>query len=356
MATINENLDVLEVVKEDIKEAIENKGVVIDDNTPFTDYATKIDEISSGSGDYQDGFEQGKAVQKALLENRTFHRNGTYARPDGYGTVVVDVPNTGGNYEEGYEQGKADQKALLTSKIISSNGIYTNENGWNEVVVDIDVNVNFFGALSKTMMYEWQDIYRRMLTQGEDWLIQRFEYGQQNPNLSSNGMMYGNAPITQLQLLGDVLVVEAKDMHYDLWSIPVWGEKSLVTPWVYNENNSPSITPILPDCILGGFECGKVEYIRDVFQGAESLKVFLWLHNLGKAFTSVNTLDLSILTDLNNGMYPLDSFIEMANSVYNFAVDGMNTNGVSYSNVKLPSNATNEQIDAWVSKGWRVLQ
>lgn len=51
MATINENLDVLEVLKDDIKEAIVRKGVVIDDSTPFTDYATKIDEISSG-GDY----------------------------------------------------------------------------------------------------------------------------------------------------------------------------------------------------------------------------------------------------------------------------------------------------------------
>lgn len=95
MVNISENLEVLEGVKDDIKTAIENKGIVINDTTPFVDYATKINEISIGTGDYQDGYEQGKLDQKALLENRTFRRNGTYSRPDGYGTVVVDVPNTG---------------------------------------------------------------------------------------------------------------------------------------------------------------------------------------------------------------------------------------------------------------------
>lgn len=51
MATIIENLDVLKNIKEDIKTAIENKGVDMT-NTPFTGYAEKINEITIDVGEY----------------------------------------------------------------------------------------------------------------------------------------------------------------------------------------------------------------------------------------------------------------------------------------------------------------
>lgn len=48
MATIAENLQAIQDIKQDIKTAIENKGVDMS-NTPFSDYSTKIDEITSGT-------------------------------------------------------------------------------------------------------------------------------------------------------------------------------------------------------------------------------------------------------------------------------------------------------------------
>lgn len=51
MATIIENLDVLKNIKEDIKTALENKGVDMT-NTPFTGYAEKINEITIDVGEY----------------------------------------------------------------------------------------------------------------------------------------------------------------------------------------------------------------------------------------------------------------------------------------------------------------
>lgn len=345
MATIVENLDILEVVKDDIKEAIESKGVVIDDSTPFTDYATKIDEISSGSGDYQDGYIQGKADQKALLENRTFHRNGTYSRPDGYGTVIVDVPNSGGTFEEAYEQGKADQKALMTTGVFNSVGTYTREDGWNEV----KVNVFWFSPfMEKTILSKFQGDWDGCEAKGYEWSVKMSEYEQNNPNVTSNGMMY------EIDYYGSVYFYDWKILNIEGKGISIWGKKSLVTPWVYNANNSPSTRKVLPDYFLGGFDCTEVEYIDRVFEGAETLKAFLSLKNLGKSFTSVNTLDLSVLTNLNKNYYDGDCFEIIADSVYDFNV--MNVNGISYSNVKLPSNVSQTVIDAWVSKGWRVLQ
>ena len=47
MATIAEKLQTIIDIKTDIKTAIENKGVDMS-NTPFTEYSTKIDEITSG--------------------------------------------------------------------------------------------------------------------------------------------------------------------------------------------------------------------------------------------------------------------------------------------------------------------
>ena len=50
MGTIAENLNTLYDVKENIKTAIENKGVAVGE-VPFNEYAQKIDEISVGGGD-----------------------------------------------------------------------------------------------------------------------------------------------------------------------------------------------------------------------------------------------------------------------------------------------------------------
>lgn len=395
MVNISENLEVLEGVKDDIKTAIENKGIVINDTTPFVDYATKINEISIGTGDYQDGYEQGKLDQKALLENRTFRRNGTYSRPDGYGTVVVDVPSggtgdyetgfedgvaaqkakltnititnngtytnedgysevivnveggSGGDCEEAYEQGKADQKALMTTATFTSDGTYTREDGWNEVTV----KYNIFPSMNNTVLREFRNEWDRFAAAGEFWAADMYEYEQNNPDVTSNGMMY---EIDYESPVG--YYYDWKILNLGRYGLSIWGKKSLVTPWVYNANNSPSTRIILPDYFLGGFECSEVEYINRVFEGAESLKAILTLANLGKSFTSVNTLDLSVLTNLNDDYYDGDCFILLANSVYDFAVDGMNVNGISYSNVKLPTTVSQEAIDAWVAKGWRVLQ
>ena len=49
MATIAENLQTIIDIKADIKTAIENKGVDMT-NTPFSEYSTKIDEITTGGG------------------------------------------------------------------------------------------------------------------------------------------------------------------------------------------------------------------------------------------------------------------------------------------------------------------
>lgn len=293
--SIADKLQTIQNIKENIKTAINNKGGNVGDD--FNDYAEAIDNIE------------------------------------------------GSNCDGTYEQGKADQKALMTAGVFNTNGTYVREDGWNEV----KVNLFWFSPfMDNTIFLEFKSKWESYASDGLEWLRYMADYEQNNPDKTSNGMMYeiNYNPVNNFYDW-KVLILDGK-------GVAIWGKKSLVTPWVYNANNSPSTRIILPDYFLGGFDCTEVEYINRVFEGAETLKAFLTLKNLGKSFTSVNTLDLSVLTHLNEDYFDGDCFIILANSVYNFTKQGMNVNGISYSNVKLPSNAKEEQISAWTSVGWVV--
>lgn len=51
------------------------------------------------------GVEEGKQLQKDLLEPITITENGTYNREDGYNEIVVEVPDLNGDYDTGYNDG-----------------------------------------------------------------------------------------------------------------------------------------------------------------------------------------------------------------------------------------------------------
>lgn len=86
MATIAENLQTIQNIKQDIKTAIENKGVTVG-NSSFTDYPTLINNIP-----------QENTGGDITLTNIDITINGTYTAPDGegYKTINVDVPTGGG--------------------------------------------------------------------------------------------------------------------------------------------------------------------------------------------------------------------------------------------------------------------
>ena len=75
------------------------------------------------------------------LASATFTENGSYNREDGWNTVTVNV-DTVTPYNEGVEDGKDAQKALMTSLTAVSNGTYTREDGYNEVVVNVPSDIN----------------------------------------------------------------------------------------------------------------------------------------------------------------------------------------------------------------------
>lgn len=114
MSSIYQNLDALEMVKTDIKNSLIEKGVDMN-NTPFVDYAEKIDGLTTSGGDYQEGYNNG------------FDAGFQDGFSDGYSDGITD----------GTEQGKEEQKLLLQPISITENGTYQTENGYSEVNVNV---------------------------------------------------------------------------------------------------------------------------------------------------------------------------------------------------------------------------
>lgn len=88
----------LQSAKADIKSAIENKGVTVGDGTIDT-YAQKISEISSGgSGDYEQGFEDGK---NSVVDVARYCQRITFTNLNLFGTkeVVLNLDNAFTFYE-----------------------------------------------------------------------------------------------------------------------------------------------------------------------------------------------------------------------------------------------------------------
>lgn len=125
MNTIAENLQVIYDIKENIKTAIESKGVGVGD-APFTNYADKITEITVGGGEsdcsgvydngYNDGYGQGyingynNGSDDIINSAKTIEikNNGRYLAKDNqfYKEIIVSVYDEGKwDYDTGYNDG-----------------------------------------------------------------------------------------------------------------------------------------------------------------------------------------------------------------------------------------------------------
>lgn len=352
---------------DDIK--LQNKGLSIDENGTYTITAdagyTGLKTVNLnvnvpvGDGDYQTGydegyeegnkvgFEDGKKLQKELMETITINENGTYSREDGYNEVIVNVDVGDSGYQDGYNQGVADQKAKLSNITINTNGTYTREDGWNKIYVNVDEDDSFLGPLLLLVKQDFVD----SIAVFEDWESEMLTYAKEYPeSVSSTGMMFlidnSDGPIVNKMGINELMNGIASE----------WITNNLIKPWVYQERTGQSNIKILPEYWYGGFDCEDVEYIDAVFEGAEGMKMFTNLRLLGQSFTGVQTLDLSstdFLVDTYVDTY-VDCYLEIAKSVYDFTTP--NANGVSYSNVKLPAKATELARNLWLSKGWRIVE
>lgn len=106
----------IQTAKDNIKAAIENKGVTVGSGTIDT-YAEKISEISTGGGDYDQGYEDSKNSVGNLLEYATALTKTFYDAifPDGY-ELTLDLPNTT-NLENSFQNASGMEKVIIKGNI-----------------------------------------------------------------------------------------------------------------------------------------------------------------------------------------------------------------------------------------------
>lgn len=125
MSTIAENLQGLYDIKEGIKIAIESKGVAVGD-ARFSEYSTKIQEITVGGGDcegiYQDGYNSGYtngySQGKIVGYNNGYDEGFEEGFEEAAGNNCEGVYNQGvsdgyqDGYYRGYQNGKSDNNTF----------------------------------------------------------------------------------------------------------------------------------------------------------------------------------------------------------------------------------------------------
>ena len=129
MGTTADKLNKLKATKEAIRTAINNKGGTLTTSDKFSDYATAIDNIQSGSTN----------------ESITITQNGTYTAPDGvgYSPITVNIPQTA-------ESGTV--KNLLDTTKSCSNFF----NDFNGTSIDGLISYNdTANVTSMTQMFNW---------------------------------------------------------------------------------------------------------------------------------------------------------------------------------------------------------
>ena len=289
MATIAENLQAIQDIKQNIKTAIENKGVDMT-NTPFSEYSTKIDEISSG-GIISDKIDA--ASYSLKFGNSTF-------------TIVPDIFDFS-NVTDMSDMFDGCQNLTTIHKLNTSN------------VTNMD-----------SMFY-----YCKRLTSIE--LLD-------TSNVSDMSYMFRSCQsLTTIPQLNTSNVTNMSYMFYDcqkLTTIP-----QLDTAKVTNMSNMFQYCTSLQSLPL--FDCGKVTDMYDFFY-FDNMNNLTYLGGFKDLKVSPGSYFLNKAPNLT-----IESLMNVINNVYDLTANGLSGQSLKFGSTNL-NKLTAEQIAVATAKGWRL--
>lgn len=318
MATIAENLQTIIDIKQDIKTAIENKGVDMT-NTPFTEYSTKIDEISSES----------------IFETINITQNGIYTPTDGidgYNEIYVNITTP-------------------TEVLMFPNGVklaYTKTNEIPNVfdfsnVTDMSSMFAYSAYLqtippintSNVIDMGWMfDTCRRLtsISQIDTSKVNNMKY-----------MFHSCNNLTTIPPLDTGNVTNMERMFYDcysLQSIPNLNTSNVTNmdDMFYNCSKLQSI-PLL--------ECGNVTNMSTIF-GYSNLNKLTNLGGFKDLKISVTYKFLDLLPNLTT-----ESLMNVINNLYDLTANGLDGQSLSFGQTNL-NKLNPEQIAVATAKGWTL--
>ena len=322
MATIAENLQTIQNIKQNIKTAIENKGVDMS-NTPFTEYSTKIDEITTGGG-------TGSGLDFSSI---------------GYDREISQSINDTYNADIAYSKQLLDE---WDKNITNGGSLYRNNNQLVYVP-----NINTLNLNSMTYMF---DGCKNLTTV---------------PNLNTINVLYmqstfsGCISLKTINLLPTSNVTTMSEMFAgctNLIALPDFDTGKVTSLYSFlnkcsnikefpniNTSNVTNMGFMCSECgsltTIPLLDCGKVTQMIYVLYGCKSLT------NLG-GFKDLKISVTSQFIDQAPNL-TVDSLVNVINNVYDLTGNGLSGQSLKFGQTNL-DKLSEEQIAVATAKGWTL--
>ena len=317
MATIAENLQTIIDIKDDIKTAIENKGVTVGDAS-FSEYAGKIDSIESGSTSVNVG------ALKLKFGNSTFREV-----PD-----VFDFSNlrSGNCYNLFKDCTNLTSVPLFDTSLIS----------------DVDNMFNGCTNLTTLPLYDFSNVSSLEYTFYECKSLTSVSLFDMSNVTDAMFAFFGCTSLQTIPQFDLSKLSYAQSMFSgctSLTTIPAF-TTGAVTNMNHMFNGCTNLTTVPT------LDCSSVNNISYAFNNCSSLIQLGGFTNLGVAFTSTSsagnrTLNLGAATNLT-----VESVLNVFNSIADIST--LNASSIIYLPTSVYNNLTSDEISIATSKGWTV--
>lgn len=323
MATIAENLQKIVDIKQDIKTAIENKGVDMT-NTPFSEYSTKIDEITTGGG--------------------------TFVVPDGMkfqGSTFTTIPDNMDFSEVTDGKGMFEDCKNLTVAKIDCQNMNTLYNGFYNCT-----------GLAKIELLNTENVTNMTQLFRECIKLEEINYFETSACTSMNGMFnnYTNNGKSKLKYIPNFNTSNVTDFsaftRYSgaLEEFPEIDTSKAISIWhMISSCDELKKVPLLDFSSVLNKSSDNYQYFLYYNPKLTDVGGFL---NLGKAFTGkTNT---SIIIKFNQQLTP-ESVYNIANTIYDMTTNS-NYTGQAILNMDkvVIDRVPEETLSMFTTKGWSI--
>ena len=364
MATIAENLQTIQNIKQNIKTAIENKGVDMT-NTPFSEYSTKIDEITTGGGSSTFVVPDGMKFRESTfteLPNGMDFSNVTNMSNMFFGCTslttipLINTSNVTNMYNMFYYCNKLTTIPLInTSNVTNMSNMFRMDENYPFSVLESIPQLDTSNVKNmEKMLYACKSLTTIPLINTSN--VTNMSY-----------MFFGCSSLTTIPLINTSNVANMSGMFRDcthLTTIPLI-DTSNVTDMYNMFNNCTQLTTIplidtsnvtdmdnmFHSCRLLQsiplLDCSKVKYMSNMFGSSDNttLTEIGGFKNLKISITS-NFLDKA--PNLTT-----ESLMNVINNVYDLTGNGLSGQTLKFGSTNL-NKLTEEQIAVATTKGWTL--
>lgn len=344
MDKISNKLNIIKDAKDDIKMALENKGVTVGD-VGIGEYADKINGIESVSDYYISSLSSGKTIIEAIKK-----------------IPVIQVTGSMKNFANGCS--KLESVSMLdTSKVTSMENAFSGCSSLKTIpLFNTSIVTTMRSMFNGCDVLESVPLFDTSKVSNMSYMFSGCDKLKSVPQLNTSNVTNFERMFQSCYELESVPLLDTNKATSSMGGMFYQCQK-LETITSLNTSNITGLYGTFDGCIalktLPMFNTPKVIDIRTTFQNCSSLTDFEGLQDLGMGYTttySANysnyTLDLSTCTALTE-----QSLINVLNGLYDIATKGCNTQKCTLGakNIaKLTSEAGQQALSNATAKGWTI--